>query len=400
MKRTFALAVTALLATLQTVTPSSTTGAPGDPSTAAMMALIEGRQVPNRQGFDGLTLSELMARIRVPGVSIAVIKDFEIHWAKGYGTADVTAGTPVTTDTIFQAASISKPTSAMGVLRLVQDGKLSLDADVNTFLKSWKLPAGEHTRERPVTLRALLSHTSGLGDGFGFPGYHPTTPLPSVVQILEGEKPSNTGKVLMERPPFTAFKYSGGGVTIVQLAVTDTTGRAFPELMKSLVLDPIGMTNSGFDQPLSPDRDRKAARAHNGRGGAMDAKWHVYPELEAAGLWTTPSDLARLAIELQKALQGKSTRVLSASTAREMVTPVGVGDYAVGFGLRKMGEGWYFGHGGSNWGFQCDLVAHVRKGYGVAVMTNADSGGVVLNEIRNRVAAAYNWDSLDKPVPR
>jgi CubicO group peptidase (beta-lactamase class C family) len=180
--------------------------------------------------------------------------------------------------------------------------------------------------------------------------------------------------------------------------VTDTTGRAFPELMKSLVLDPIGVHDSGFDQPLTPERDRIAARAHNGRGAAMDAKWHVYPELEAAGLWTTPTDLAKLAIELQKALQGKSSRVLSPSTAREMVTPVGLGDYAVGFGLRKMGEGRYFAHGGSSWGFQCDLAAHVRKGYGV--VTNADSGGVVVNEIRNRVAAAYNWDSLDKPVPR
>jgi CubicO group peptidase (beta-lactamase class C family) len=373
---------------------------PDDASPATMMARIEGRQVPDRQGFDGLTLAQLMERFHVPGVSIAVIKDFEIHWAKGYGIADVTAGTPVTTDTIFQAASISKPTSAMGVLRLVQDGTLSLDTDVNTFLKSWKLPASEYTREKPVTLRALLSHTSGLGDGFGFPGYHPKDPLPSLVQILNGEKPSNTGKVLMERPPFTAFKYSGGGVTLVQLAVTDTTARPFPELMKSLVLDPIGMKNSGFDQPLSAERDRLAARAHNGRGAAMDAKWHVYPELEAAGLWTTPSDLALLAIELQKALDGKSDRVISAVTAREMVTPVGVGDYGVGFGLRKMGEGWYFGHGGSNWGFQCDLLAHVRKGYGVAIMTNADSGGAVVAEIRNRVAAAYNWDSLDKPVPR
>jgi CubicO group peptidase (beta-lactamase class C family) len=364
------------------------------------MARIEGPQTPNRQGFDGLTLAQLMEKIRVPGVSVAVIKDFQIHWAKGYGTADVTAGAPVTTDTLFQAASISKPVAAMAVLRLVQDGKLSLDADVNSLLKSWKLPTGEHTRDRPVTLRALLSHTSGLGDGFGFPGYRPGDPVPSVVQILNGEKPSNTGKVSMERPPFTAVKYSGGGVTIVQLALTDTTGRQFPELVKSLVLDPIGMSNSGYDQPLSPERDRLAARAHSGRGTAMDAKWHVYPELEAAGLWTTPTDLARLAIELQQALLGQSSRVLNETTARQMVTPVGIGDFAVGFSIRKIGEGWYFSHGGSNWGFQCELIAHRLKGYGVAIMTNADSGGVVVNEIRNRVSAAYNWDSLDKPVPR
>ena len=400
MNYPLAVAAALLIAAIQLPGPAAPPPRSADPSPAAMMARIEAKQVPDRQGFDGLTLAQLMERMRVPGVSIAVIKDFEIHWAKGYGIADVTAGTAVTPDTIFQAASISKPTAAMGVMRLVQDGRMSLDADINTYLKSWKLPASEHTRDRPVTLRSLLSHTSGLGDGFGFPGYHPQAALPTTVQILDGEKPSNTGKVLMERPPFTAFKYSGGGVTVVQLAVTDTTGEAFPTLMKRLVLDPIGMRNSGFDQPLSPERDRMAARAHNGRGATMDAKWHVYPELEAAGLWTTPSDLARLAIELQNALQGKSTRVLNAASARDMVTPVGLGDFAVGFGLQKLAEGWYFSHGGSNWGFQCNLIAHVRKGYGLAIMTNADSGGQLINEIRSRVAAAYDWDSLDKPVPR
>jgi CubicO group peptidase (beta-lactamase class C family) len=400
MKYPLAVAAALLIAAIQMPGPASPPPVSTDGSPAAMMARIEAKQVPDRQGFDGLTLAQLMERMRVPGVSIAVIKDFEIHWAKGYGIADVTAGAPVTPDTIFQAASISKPTAAMGVMRLVQDGRMSLDADVNTYLKSWKLPASEHTRDRPVTLRSLLSHTSGLGDGFGFPGYHPQAPLPTTAQILDGEKPSNTGKVLMERPPFTAYKYSGGGVTVVQLAVTETTGEAFPALMKRLVFDPIGMRNSGFEQPLSPERDRAAARAHNGRGAAMDAKWHVYPELEAAGLWTTPSDLARLAIELQNALQGKSTRVLNATSARDMVTPVGVGDFAVGFGLQKLAEGWYFSHGGSNWGFQCNMMAHVRKGYGLAIMTNADSGGPLINEIRNRVAAAYDWDSLDKPVPR
>ena len=400
MKYPITLAAVVLFAAAVSSTPAGPSSVAQDTSPAAMMTRIEGRQVPDRQGFDGFTLEQLMEKMRVPGVSVAVIKDFEIHWAKGYGTSDVTTGAPVTPDTIFQAASISKPTAALGVMRLVQDGKMSLDAEINTLLKSWKLPASEHTRDRPVTLRALLSHTSGLGDGFGFPGYPPNAPLPSVVQILNGEKPSNTGKVLLDRPPFTAYKYSGGGVTIVQLAVTDTTGRAFHEVMKSLVLDPIGMRHSAFEQPLSAERDSTAARAHSGGGAAMDAKWHVYPELQAAGLWTTPSDLARLAIELQRTLQGQSTRVLSLASAREMITPVGVGDFAVGFGLRKLGEGWYFGHGGSNWGFQCDLVAHVRKGYGVAIMTNADSGGVVVNEIRNRVAAAYNWDSLDKPVPR
>jgi CubicO group peptidase (beta-lactamase class C family) len=371
-----------------------------DSSPAAMMARIEGAQSPNRQGLDPLTLQQLMERFHVPGAGVAVIRDFEIHWAKGYGVADVESGARVDADALFQAASISKPVTAMAALRAVQDGRFSLDADINTILKSWKLPAGEFTRRQPVTPRALMSHTSGLGDGFGFPGYHPSAARPTIVEILNGSKPSNVGPVLMEREPFTAAKYSGGGVTLMQLALMDALGKPFPEIMQSLVLGPIGMTHSAFEQPLSPERDRHATRAHSGSGRAMDTKWHVYPELAAAGLWTTPTDLAKFAIEIQKASLGRSARVLNQSTVREMLTPVGVGDYAVGLAITKKGEGWYFAHGGSNWGFQCDLLVHRLKGYGVAIMTNSDSGRPVINAIEDRVATAYGWDSLDKPVLR
>jgi hypothetical protein len=159
------------------------------------------------------------------------------------------------------------------------------------------------------------------------------------------------------------------------------------------------MTGSTYEQPLQPDLEGKAARAHPG-GRAADAPWHVYPEQAAAGLWTTPTDLTRFAIEVQKTLRGDSGRVIPQSLAREMITPVGVGSYAVGFSVEKRGEGWYFMHGGGNWGFTCYLVAHYRKGYGIAVMTNSDTGGLLTREIEARVAAAYNWDSLDKPVPR
>ncbi len=371
-----------------------------DSSAAAMMARIENVQSPNRQGLDGYTLRQVMERFRVPGVSVAVIKDFEIHWAKGYGVADVEAGAAVENNTLFQAASISKPVAAMAVVRAVQDGRFSLDDDVNTILKSWRLPDSEFTRGHPVTPRALLSHTSGLGDGFGFPGYHPSAPRPTVVEILNGSKPSNVGPVLMERPPFTAFKYSGGGVTVMQLAMIDSFHEPYPGLLQRLVLGPIGMTDSTYEQPLSSERDTHAARAHSGGGRAMDTKWHVYPELAAAGLWTTSVDLAKFAIEIQKAALGRSSKVLTQTSIREMLSPVGVGDYAVGLSVTKIGQGWYFGHGGSNWGFQCDFIAHRLKGYGVAIMTNSDSGRPVIDEIRARVAAAYGWDSLDKPVLR
>lgn len=366
---------------------------------AALLAKIEGAQAPNRQGWDPYTIPQLMERFNIPGVSIAIIKDSQIHATKTYGTADVTTNAPVTSETMFQAASISKPVTAFAVMRLVEAGKLSLDEDVNRYLKSWKVPDSEFTRGRPVTLRALLSHTSGTGDGFGFPGYHPSAERPTVPQILNGEKPSNVGKVFWERPPFTAQKYSGGGTTIVQLVIMDVTGKPFHEVLREQVLEPVGMKNSTFEQPLPAARDTNAARAHNGRGREMDAKWHVYPEQAAAGLWTTPSDLAKLAIEVQRALRGES-KVLSRASATEMTAPVGTGGFAVGFSIERGNEGWYFSHGGSNWGFQCDLSAHRLKGYGLAVMTNSDSGGRILREIRERVAAAYGWDSLDKPVPR
>jgi CubicO group peptidase (beta-lactamase class C family) len=225
-------------------------------------------------------------------------------------------------------------------------------------------------------------------------------PVPTLTQILNGEPPSNVRAVLLGRPPLTAFKYSGGGFTLMQLLLSDATKRPFPEVMQEWVLKPIGMTSSAYEQPLSADRDRRAARAHDRMGNAREAKWHVYPELAAAGLWTTAPDLARFGIELQKSIQGRSNRVISRATAIEMATPVGVGPFGLGISISKDGEGWYLEHGGSNWGFQCALIVHKLKGYGFAAMTNSDSGGRLLAELKQRVAAAYKWDSLDKPLRR
>ena len=367
---------------------------------AQIIRTVESPQVPNRQGLDPFTLQQLMSRFHVPALSVAVIRDFKIHWAKAWGVADVQSGEPAGTETMFQAASISKPVAAMASLRAIQEGKFGLDQDVNTILKSWKVPENEFTKDHPVTPRALMSHTSGTDDGFGFPGYNPSAPLPTIPQILDGKAPSSLPPVTWARPPFTGYKYSGGGILIEQLALTDVVGMPFAQMMREWVLDPISMTNSSYEQPLPPERATKASRAHDSQGRAMDAKWHVYPELAAAGLWTTPTDLAKFAIEVQLSLLGKSNRVLSQRTAEEMVTPVGVGPFAVGFTIEKDGEGWYFTHSGSNWGFQCDLYAHRLKGYGVAIMTNSDSGGYLIPEIRRRVALAYGWDTLDKPILR
>jgi len=366
----------------------------------AAIAAIEGPQTGREGELVALTLEEAMKRVGVPGMTLAVIRDFEIQWTRAYGVADVVSSAATTPDTLFQAASISKPIAAMAILKAVSDQRFGLDDDVNKILVSWKVPTSEYTMKEPVTLRGLLSHTSGTDDGFGFPGYQPAAPLPTLPQILNGESPSNVGRVLIGRAPFTAFKYSGGGLTLAQLLLTDATKRPFPDLMREWVLAPIGMSHSAYEQPLSAARDKNAARGHDRMGAARDVKWHVYPELAAAGLWTTAPDLARFGIEMQKSLQGRSNRVLSRAMMLEMATPVGVGPFGLGIQITKDGEGWYLSHGGSNWGFQCLLVVHKLKGYGLAVMTNSDSGGRLLGEIRQRVAAAYQWDSLDKPLRR
>ena len=348
----------------------------------------------------------LLKQFNTPGASIAVIRNFEIEWAKGYGVADAETRTPVTVDTMFQAASISKPVAAMASMKAVQDGKFTLDQDINTVLKSWKLPGDGFTSERPVTPRSLMSHTSGTGDGFGFPGYAVSAPLPTTQQILDGQPPSNRQKVRLERAPLTGYKYSGGAVMIQELALSDALGKPFVQIAAESVLKPLGMTNSTYEQPLPAAREKQAARAHNGMGARMGDPWHVYPEHAAAGLWTTATDLAKLLIEVQRTLagplapKGPAPRVLTRASMLEMVTPVGVGPFAVGFSVNKDGEGWYFSHGGSNWGFQCIAIAHRLKGYGVVIMTNGDRGGAFFNEVRARLQQAYKWDVFDDPIPR
>jgi len=367
---------------------------------AGVLAYVLVRAQPGGGPLDAAAVQELMAQFHVPGVSIAVVRDFKIEWAKAYGTADADTGAPVTTDTMFQAASISKTIAAMASVKAVQEGRFSLDQDVNAILKSWQLPGGELTKNGGVTPRMLMSHTSGTGDGFGFPGYAPGAPLPTVVQILDGAPPSTLRKVRLERPPLTGFKYSGGAVMIEQLALTDAIGKPFEQIAREWILNPIGMTNSTYEQPLPASRQQQAARAHDRNGARRGDPWHVYPEQAAAGLWTTPTDLAKFIIEVQQSLLGRSTRVLSKASMQEMVTPVGVGPFAVGFQMEKRGEGWYFMHGGSNWGFQCDMVAHRVKGYGMVIMTNSDSGGALIQELRKRIEQDEHWDVLDKPIPR
>jgi CubicO group peptidase (beta-lactamase class C family) len=366
-----------------------------------MLKAIAVPQVPNRQGADPLTIEEVMAHYRVPALSVAVIRDFAIDCAHSWGVADAETGAPATNETLYQAASISKPVAALASVKAVQDGRFALDQDINTILTSWKLPNSPFGHGPPVTPRTLLSHTSGTGDGFGFPGYDPGAALPTVQQILDGQPPSNVGPVRLVRAPLAAAHYSGGGTMIQQLALTDTVGIPFTDIARDWIFGPLGMTSSTFEHPLPRDLDLRTARGHDWSGkGTGRPRWHIYPEQAAAGLWTTPTDLAKLMIDVQRTLAGRSSKIINRSTMQEMVTPVGIGTYAVGFSVMRKGEGWYFEHGGRNWGFQCPATAHRARGYGVVAMTNGDNAQELLQVVVERVARAYCWDMFDKPTLR
>jgi CubicO group peptidase (beta-lactamase class C family) len=335
-----------------------------------------------------MTLAQRMADLKVPGVSIAVFNDGAIEWARGYGMADVGEGRPVTPRTLFQAASISKPVAATAALKLVQDGRLQLDEDVNGWLGDWKVPGNRFTEVEPVTLRRLVTHTAGM-TVHGFPGYGEGERVPTTVEVLDGA--GNTAAIRVDTVPGSIWRYSGGGYTVMQYLLTEVAGMPFPEIMRTTVLEPIGMSESTYEQPLPDARRAQAATGYRGDGSEVDAKWHTYPEMAAAGLWTTPSDLARFAIEVQRAYAEDSDRVISPEMAKHMLEP---GMNGWGLGPAITADGLRFGHGGSNEGFRCQFAAFIEGGRGVAVMTNSDAGGRLMREIIVTVFAEYGWPGI------
>jgi dipeptidyl aminopeptidase/acylaminoacyl peptidase/CubicO group peptidase (beta-lactamase class C family) len=346
------------------------------------------------RGRAGLSLADRMKHYDVPGVSIAVIDDGEIAWAKGYGVREKGTETPVGTDTLFQAASISKPVTAAATLQLAEEGKLDLDTNVNSYLKSWQVPDNEFTADQPVTLRGILTHTAGTSVS-GFMGYRPDRPLPTTVQILDGVKPANSKPVRVVRKPGTKWSYSGGGTTIQQLILEDVTGIDFQALLSQRVLQPLKMNDSTFEQPLPEHLRDRAARSHQSKK-VHSRKWNVYPELAAAGLWTTPTDLARFAIAVREAYRGESDILLSQETARQMLTPSEVSResglaYGLGPAVAGQAETLGFGHGGGNVGFRCLMVLMIESGDGAVVMNNGGNGEILNEEIFHSIAAAYQW---------
>lgn len=343
------------------------------------------------EGGESWSVEERLKFYNVPGISVAVVEDGRIVFAKGYGFADVAKKRPVTTATLFLAGSVSKPITAIAAIDLVERGKLPLDADVNTLLRTWQLPSNELTAKTPVTLRQLFSHSAGT-TVHGFPGYARTEPVPTTKQILDGALPANTPPVRVDLAPNTKFRYSGGGTTVAQLALSDTLREPFPSLMRRLVLAPLGMRDSTYENPLPPSKHARAATGYRAAGRAIPGGWHIYPEMAAAGLWTNPSELARVAIEFGDALAGRPSRVLSIDGARLMLTPrfevSPTDDIGIGFFLNDRGT---FGHDGSDEGFVTRFTASKDGRRGVILMTNSDGGGQLFGEIERGVARAFGW---------
>jgi CubicO group peptidase (beta-lactamase class C family) len=335
------------------------------------------------------TLTERMAHYKVPGVSIAVIDGGRVAWARGVGVKEAGGSDSITPTTLFQAASISKPVTATAMLRLVERGTLTLDADVNRDLTSWKVPENRFTATEKVTLRRLASHSAGL-TVHGFPGYRVADPLPTVVQVLDGTPPANTDPVRVDTVPGAISRYSGGGTVVMQQLLVDVTGTPFPALLQELVLTPAGMTRSTFEQPLPAARAGEAARAHDRAGAVVPGGWHVYPEMAPAGLWTTPTDLARWAVAVADARAGRSTALLSRAMATQMLSAQKE-NTGLGPALGGTGRGFYFGHGGANEGFHSDLRMYPELGVGAAVMTNGDGGPLLIREVLRGLAAEYGW---------
>lgn len=341
---------------------------------------------------------QLKAR-KVNGTSIAVINNYKIEWAKAYGVADNSRNNPLTTETLFQSASIGKVITAMAALRLVRENKISLDENVNNKLSSWKIEENEFTSKEKVTLRRLLSHSAGLFDDYGFEGYEPKDKIPTLLQILRNEPPSNAKKKIgVEAVPGTVERYSGGGFLIVQQLIEDVSGQPYEEYVGQHLFDKLEMTNTTYDFRPDLNLKKEIARGHY-ENGKVDRKkaYHIYPEMAAAGPWTTAIDLAKLVIQIQKEYEGKSDLILGQALCKEMLTPQ-INFKGLSLHLKGVEKPEAFWHAGNNAGYVSLLYGMVSSGQGAVVLTNSDSGEHLALEIMTSIANTYDWPVMQTYV--
>ena len=309
-----------------------------------------------------MNLEQRMQHYKVSNVSLAIVSGSSVDVVKAYGDN-------VDHNPLFQAGSIRKTLNAFGILTLVNQGKVSLDVDVNQYLKNWKIKHNEYDKETDkITLRQILSHSAGFSVP-GFPGYEINKKLPSTLEVLNGTPDVvNTKPVEVIYNPGEKFQYSGGGTTVSQLVLEDVTGEYYADWMQKNVLEPLGMRDSTFKQPLPSELQSKATEGHDAEGNAIAEKYHVYPEKAAAGLWTTPSDLAKFVIAMFNIADGSHDYPISKNLQDEMLNKQIKGEgyfskWYSGLGAFLEGDGnnFSFGHEGRNKGFIARMVAYPKQ---------------------------------------
>ena len=341
---------------------------------------IQGENIPR------FNIEERLVELGIPGASIAVINNGKLEWAKGYGMADIAENRPVKSETMFMVGSVTKPVAAIRAHQLAEEGRLDLDANVNDYLKSWKLPDNEFTINEKVTTRRILNHTAGL-TAWGFPGYDKGDTIPTVVEVLDGL--GNTDPVRVYKEPGESWMYSGGGYTIMQLLITEMENKSFPDIMQESILDPLGMTSSTFENPLPEAYHSISATGYRANGDEVEGKWPIYTELAAAGLWTTPSQLSLFAKEIQEIYQSKKDGLLKSETVEEMLI-AGMNDHGLGFVVNEH----TFGHNGANEGFKADMVMWKKYPIAVVVAVNSDNGSI-MREIMLSIAEEYKLPGIE-----
>lgn len=336
---------------------------------------------------------------KVPSVSVALINEGKIEWVKSYGYADVEGKRKADAYTLYQVASITKSVNSLGIMRLAQDGKLSLSADIRNYLKTWQFPDNEFSKGKTITLMNLLSHTAGLSV-HGFIGYSTIDTIPTINQILNGERPSNNEAVKPIYPPGEHFEYSGGGSTVIRKILDDNISTNYDSLMQALVLKPLKMTNSTFSQPLSAYY-KNSAYGYDENMQLLKGNYYIYPEQTAGGLWSTASDIAKFILCIQNELKGDHPLLIDKHLAEEMLTPV-LNNYALGFGIVEKGGEKYFWHEGESYGFNSVYYGSFTTGKGVVILTNAypDNGKPFISELLHSAAMVYEWKDFYNPVKK
>ena len=353
--------------------------------------------LPNQYG-PPQNLSDRMALEQIPGLSIAVVSDGEIEWARGFGVKEYGQPTRITNETLFEAASITKTIFTVALMKLVSEGVLDLDEDVNSYLKSWRVPKNGNWQPI-ITLRQILSHTAGL-NLHGVIGYARGDNIPTLVQILNGEPPSIQPPITVDGIPGLQNRYSTGGYAIAEQVVIDTTGRSVAELVCEIVLEPLEMVHSSMDEPLPSRFEKLMATGHTWSRQPIKGKWRAHT-LGVSRLRTTPTDLARLGIEFQRAWQGKPTKVISNASAMQILSPPIGSEWGLGLKVAGEDDSIRFWMTGSSFGFVAMWVFYRDIGKGAVVMNNFDWGDLFLYEVTRAIAGEYAWpDYSDSLQPK